>query len=327
MPGPLIASAGIAKAAGAGKVAASAGMGKTLTGSIGAGLGKLANSQFGKSFDTSLAQGSAQSISGMLQEQGGKLLGIPTQDEKLKNTMDKLYPGTNPWERLGGVGSGVASGALASQVNREQQRNQQTLANKNIKKDLEVAKIQAGATVQAARETAAPGRERVSSEQERNRAQAEKQLAERKAILEKLPYEIRNLTERKRQIVANTMESFWRSRSQETISDMQLKLQQAGIREKELGYLKALGTIFSDTDTETSYNAKVAAAALWALSHGVGAVGAFKFAKFAAGAMGKNQSSIKRLFKYFSKEKQSKLIKVKPGERHRGDMSYGKRYP
>ena len=195
MPGPLVA-AGVGKAA-VGK-AATAGFSKTLTGSIGAGLGKLADSQFGKSFDSNLAQGSAQSISGMLQDQGGKLLGIPTQDEKLLNTMDKLYPGTNPWERLGGVGSGVASQALQSKVTREKFKNDQSIAKVRANAQIKSSTIQAQGAVEAAKQAAAPKLQTAPSEIQRN-------LADARSITEQIAPRVSMLSAQAKQAINHAM--------------------------------------------------------------------------------------------------------------------------
>lgn len=255
MPGPLIA-AGVGKAA-VGK-AASAGFGKTLTGSIGAGLGKLASSQFGQSFDKQLAEGSAQSLSGMLQDQGGKLLGIPTDDEKLQRTMNKLYPGTNPWERLGGVGAGVSGTALQARVNRDQQRNQQVLANKNIQKDKEVARIQAQAQVKSAEIAASPKEKLVPSQVQLNEASVSRANEQANAIAKKLAPEIAKLTQERRVLIREMVKLAAEGYIVEAKKKYADALGKQEVRQKEMGWANVLGNVLEEPEYvgETSLEAR-----------------------------------------------------------------------
>ena len=188
MPVGPFAAAGVAKA----------GLGSKVAAGIGSGLGAIANSQFGKSFDRNLAQGSAQTISSTLTEQGGRFLGIPTQDEQLKNTMDKLYPGTNPWERLGGVGSGVASQGLQSRVRREQFKNEHSIARLRANAQVKSSTIQAQGAVEAAKQSAAPKLQTAPSEIQRN-------VADARSITEQIAPRIQMMSAQAKQAISNSM--------------------------------------------------------------------------------------------------------------------------
>ena len=92
-----------------------------------------------------------------LQAIPGQILSGKVHSSMSKKHMDKLYPGTNPWERLGagGAGASQASAAMSQQqtaikMKREELRNQKQIAELQARKDRDVAAMQTQATVNAA---------------------------------------------------------------------------------------------------------------------------------------------------------------------------------
>jgi len=115
-------------------------------------------------FAEGFGSGAGESLGGRLlgpwvDEFNAKALGIPSPNKPGAQelaAMDRMFPGTNPWERLGAGGGGQAASATAHNAARRNadaaagvQSRQISVNRKNvtdtIDKDKEVARIQAGA--------------------------------------------------------------------------------------------------------------------------------------------------------------------------------------
>ena len=239
---------------------------------------KFLGTGFGAALKSNLETGSANTVSNLIQEQGGKLLGIPSQDQKLKNTMDKLYPGTNPWERLGGVGSGVASQALGSQVRREQQRTQQHIADKTIAKDKEVARIQAQAQVKSAEITAAPKATVAPSEVDRNVAQKGLMNEQAISVARQVQPLIDRMSAQEQQALTTAVKLAFEGKIAEAQAEVARQKAAADTISKEFGFLAPLINLLR---FDTLASAWQKAPASIAVGGALGAAGVAKYgAKF-----------------------------------------------
>lgn len=109
-----------------------------------------------------LTAGATTAANKFSQSATDKVMGIPSpKDPKtggalgadMKAYQDKAFPGTNPWERLGGSGypgAGVESG-------KQQAKSQARLQDKDLASKERIAQVQARAHVQGAAITTGPG--------------------------------------------------------------------------------------------------------------------------------------------------------------------------
>lgn len=104
---------------------------------------------FGAALKAGLGYAAAGAIGNLATEKLGPALGIPRPGDAQLDFMNRAYPGTTPWERLGSPASGVRAAGVA----------QAKVARINAAAGIAQAKIQAGATERAAATAAAPKHE------------------------------------------------------------------------------------------------------------------------------------------------------------------------
>lgn len=102
-----------------------------------------------KAFAESFASGAGSSLGGRLlgpwvDEFNAKALGIPSPNKpgaQELDAMDRMFPGTNPWERLGGGGGGQAAQATAHNTARRNADVQAGAQNYQTRTTREVAEV------------------------------------------------------------------------------------------------------------------------------------------------------------------------------------------
>jgi len=240
--------------AGASKIAGGGFFGK-LSGALGA----LGGSAFGKSLGASTQQAGSDLISNQLVSQGGRILGIPTADDKLLNTFNKLYPGTNPWERLGSSGSGVGARGLGAQLEREKLRTSEKIARINARAQVTAAGVSVGRNATVGGTAHLEGkdtqdwdtqvsvrRDLVDSKIALNYGLSEKARQEANAIAQKLAPELKKLTRESQLLMARAITEAHNGNIKYAESLWAEAKSRADVKKTELGYLTPAFSIFDN---------------------------------------------------------------------------------